>query len=60
MVPSPLRFPTGCKFHPRCAYREDQCRTIEPELREIVPGHWARCHFAGELDFSKPPPTPGG
>jgi len=53
MVPSPLRFPTGCKFHPRCPYKQDICVTDEPELREITPGHKARCHFAGELDFSQ-------
>jgi oligopeptide/dipeptide ABC transporter ATP-binding protein len=51
MVPSPLRFPRGCKFHPRCPYKQDLCATDEPELREIRPGHLARCHFAGELDF---------
>ncbi len=51
MVPSPLRFPGGCKFHPRCPYKQDVCATDEPELREIRPGHLARCHFAGELDF---------
>ncbi len=51
MVPSPLRFPRGCKFHPRCPYSQDLCRTDEPQLREIRPGHWARCHFAGELSF---------
>jgi len=49
MVPSPLRFPAGCKFHPRCPWVADRCRVEEPELREIHPGHWARCHFAGEL-----------
>jgi peptide/nickel transport system ATP-binding protein len=51
MVPSPLRFPAGCKFHPRCGFCQDICRTEEPELREVRPGHFARCHFAGELDF---------
>jgi len=55
MVPSPLRFPAGCKFHPRCPFAQDICRLEEPELLEIVPGHLARCHFAGQLDFSKPP-----
>ena len=55
MVPSPLRFPPGCKFHPRCAFCQDRCRTEEPALREIRPGHFARCHFAGELDFDHPP-----
>jgi oligopeptide/dipeptide ABC transporter ATP-binding protein len=49
MVPSPLRFPAGCKFHPRCPFRQPKCETLEPELRQIRPDHWARCHFAGEL-----------
>ena len=58
MVPSPLRFPSGCKFHPRCTWCAEpaKCERIEPELREIRPGHFARCHWAGELDFSKSPP----
>ncbi len=38
MVPSPLRFPAGCKFHPRCPYAEDICRTDEPALVEICAG----------------------
>lgn len=49
MVPSPLNFPGGCKFHPRCQHTQQVCRDEEPELREITPGHFARCHFAGEL-----------
>ncbi len=53
MVPSPLHFPAGCKFHPRCPYNDGtRCTTEEPELREIRPGHRARCHYAGELDFT--------
>jgi peptide/nickel transport system ATP-binding protein len=52
MVPSPLHFPSGCKFHPRCPYNDSQkCVSEEPELREITPGHFARCHYAGQLDF---------
>jgi peptide/nickel transport system ATP-binding protein len=54
MVPSPLHFPSGCKFHPRCAYNDKtRCVKEEPELREITPGHWVRCHYAGELDFCR-------
>jgi len=51
MVPSPLNFPEGCKFHPRCPFRQDRCQSEEPLLREISPGHTVRCHFAGELNY---------
>ena len=44
-VPNPLRFPSGCKFHDRCPIAEDRCRTEEPELREVRPGHLASCHL---------------
>ncbi|MCZ6632897.1 MAG: dipeptide ABC transporter ATP-binding protein [bacterium] len=48
-VPDPADAPPGCKFHPRCPFVQDQCRTEEPALREIEDGHQASCHFAGEL-----------
>ncbi|MGH3255588.1 MAG: ABC transporter ATP-binding protein [Streptosporangiaceae bacterium] len=35
MPPSLINLPSGCKFHPRCAYVMDRCLTEEPELREI-------------------------
>jgi oligopeptide/dipeptide ABC transporter ATP-binding protein len=45
-VPSPLRPPSGCVFHPRCPLAIDRCRTEIPELREVKPGHWAACILA--------------
>ncbi len=42
-VPSPLKPPTGCVFHPRCPIAVDRCRTEVPPLREVKPGHWAAC-----------------
>ncbi len=53
-VPDPKRFPTGCKFHPRCPMCQAPCTAKEPLLQEIEPGHWARCHFAGQLNFPAP------
>lgn len=48
-VPSPANPPSGCKFHPRCRYAEDRCRTEEPELRAVGERRLAACHFADEL-----------
>jgi oligopeptide/dipeptide ABC transporter ATP-binding protein len=45
-VPSPLRPPSGCVFHPRCPRAEARCSAEIPALREIKPGHRAACHFA--------------
>lgn len=52
-VPSPIKPPPGCPFHPRCPIAEDRCRIEVPALRELAPGHWAACHLA------TPPPAPG-
>lgn len=43
-VPSPIDPPPGCRFHTRCASATDVCRTEEPALAELAPGHFAACH----------------
>jgi oligopeptide/dipeptide ABC transporter ATP-binding protein len=48
-VPSPANPPSGCIFHPRCAYTQSICSQQEPPLIELQPGHFASCHFAKEL-----------
>ncbi len=46
VVPDPLDFPPGCKFHPRCPHAFDRCSREEPELRPVGPGgHIAACHL---------------
>jgi len=47
-VPSPLQFPTGCKFHPRCPIgkNDPKCQQHEPPLQEILPGRCAACWYA--------------
>jgi peptide/nickel transport system ATP-binding protein len=44
-VPSPINPPSGCRFHTRCPFVFDRCRTEVPELRQIVEGQWAACHL---------------
>ncbi len=48
-IPSPANPPSGCVFHPRCLYVQEQCTRDEPQLEEIEPGRFASCHFAREL-----------
>ena len=50
-VPSPASPPSGCYFHPRCVFAENRCRQEAPVLQEVTPGHFARCHFAADLDL---------
>jgi len=47
--PSPFDVPTGCRFHPRCPFATDQCRSTDPELVTIAAGHESACLRAAEL-----------
>jgi len=47
-IPSALAPPSGCRFHTRCPLAVAECSAREPEWREIAPGHFAACHFAGQ------------
>jgi peptide/nickel transport system ATP-binding protein/oligopeptide transport system ATP-binding protein len=42
-VPSPLRPPKGCRFHPRCPVAVEQCSQEEPKFREARPDHRVAC-----------------
>ncbi|MFH1739930.1 MAG: ABC transporter ATP-binding protein [bacterium] len=43
VVPNPLRYPTGCRFHPRCDVRLEECSQIEPALVAPDDGRSVRC-----------------
>lgn len=47
--PSAIDPPPGCHFHPRCPIARPHCASEVPDLAELVPGHWVRCHHPGEL-----------
>jgi oligopeptide/dipeptide ABC transporter ATP-binding protein len=42
-VPTPINPPSGCRFHTRCPDAIPDCARIDPDLREITPGHTAAC-----------------
>lgn len=44
-IPSPLDLPKGCPFQSRCGQCMEICRSLKPELKEVVPGHFAACHL---------------
>lgn len=51
-VPSPIDPPEGCRFHTRCPFATDKCRTEEPKLRtsELMKDeHEAACHYMEEI-----------
>ncbi|WP_208350256.1 ABC transporter ATP-binding protein [Pseudaestuariivita rosea] len=48
-VADPANPPSGCPFHPRCAYARDICKKEVPELAETGSGRTVSCHRADEL-----------
>jgi oligopeptide transport system ATP-binding protein len=59
-VPSPISPPAGCRFHPRCRYATDICKTEEPQLvQRGSSGHLAACHhpLSTDVELTKAPPA---
>ncbi|SEO57878.1 oligopeptide transport system ATP-binding protein [Amphibacillus marinus] len=51
-VPSPINPPAGCRFHTRCPFATDRCKTEVPELRteeHMKEGHQGACHYIKEI-----------
>jgi oligopeptide/dipeptide ABC transporter ATP-binding protein len=64
-VSSPIDIPSGCRFHPRCRYATDICRTVDPQLENHGADHWAACHHplndgagAKESEWTRPEQVP--
>lgn len=53
-VPSPVKPPSGCRFHTRCRYARDICSDRDPAPRDVGDRHRVACHFPlssrGDLD----------
>ncbi|WP_010274264.1 ABC transporter ATP-binding protein [Paenibacillus senegalensis] len=54
-IPSPIDPPGGCRFHTRCPFARDRCKTDTPELRKVKDRsfHLAACHFMEEIEAAR-------
>lgn len=49
-IPSPANPPLGCKFHTRCIYAKDICKTETPKLEHVGGDHYVACHCYKEIN----------
>ena len=47
IAPSPVDWPSGCRFHPRCPYVMPKCKREIPTMIQAQAGHYAACHLIG-------------
>lgn len=50
-VPSPINPPQGCRFHTRCPFVVETCKSQEPELRYTSEGHQVACHLVASGNY---------
>jgi oligopeptide transport system ATP-binding protein len=44
-VPSPVKPPSGCRFHTRCPIAQEVCTITQPEMRQVQNSRFVACHF---------------
>lgn len=44
-IPSPIDPKPGCRFKGRCKYAKEICDKVDPEVKEVEPGHFVACHL---------------
>ncbi len=44
-VPTPIDPPPGCRFNPRCPYKQPICEKEDPKFIEVDKGHFVACHL---------------
>ncbi len=47
---SPVNPKPGCRFAPRCPYATEECRSVQPEFKEVFPQHFVACHHVHEIN----------
>lgn len=48
VVPNPLHLPEGCRFHPRCPYAIEKCKSAQPPLEQVAPGRYVACFLSAD------------
>lgn len=49
-LPSPTNLPSGCKFHTRCPYVMEICKTVDPKSTVFSETHYADCHLHSQME----------
>ncbi len=49
LMPDPTNLPQGCRFCDRCPHAVEKCEKEPAPVVEVGPGHFVKCHFAGEV-----------
>jgi oligopeptide transport system ATP-binding protein len=49
LPPNLMRLPSGCKYHPRCPYKQQVCVDVEPPSIPLGNDRTSACHFAKEM-----------